>query len=129
VSTFTFLNFLAASLSLAGTLASNTNSNNNNNNNNNNENNNNDININIGNNNNNANSNNAIMFLPMVGRGLAVDRRAAVERQSAVERRAAVFDERHPFQEESYVAELCGRTALGEQKEREKICLCHSTVA
>ena len=48
ISSFTFLNFLAASISLAGVLASNTNSNNNNNNNNNNDNNNNDNNINIG---------------------------------------------------------------------------------
>ena len=68
ISTFTFLNFVAASVSLAGILASNSNSNNNNNNNNNNDNNNNDNNINIGNNNNNVNSANTLMFLPMVGK-------------------------------------------------------------
>ena len=68
INTFTFLNFLASSLSLAGNLASNSNSNNNNNNNNDNNNNNNDNNINIGNNNNNANSGNTIMFIPMMGR-------------------------------------------------------------
>ena len=68
ISAFTFLNFVAASVSLAGLLASNTNSNNNNNNQNNNDNNNNDNNINIGNNNNNVNNNNMLMLLPMVGR-------------------------------------------------------------
>ena len=68
ISTFTFLNFLAASVSLAGNLGSNTNSNNNNNNDNNNDNNNNDNNINIGNNNNNVNSANTLMFLPMIGK-------------------------------------------------------------
>ena len=68
ISTFTFLNFIASSISMAGNLGSNTNSNNNNNNNNNNDNNNNDNNINIGNNNNNANSGNTIMFIPMMGR-------------------------------------------------------------
>ena len=68
ISIFTFLNFLASSISLAGNLGSNTNSNNNNNNNNNNDNNNNDNNINIGNNNNNANSGNTIMFIPMMGK-------------------------------------------------------------
>ena len=92
---------MAASLSLAGTLASNTNSNNNNNNNNNNENNNNDINVNIGNNNNNANSNNAIMFLPMVGRGLALERRGAA-------------GQRHPFHDPAYIQELCGQISAGE---------------
>ena len=68
ISTFTFLNFLASSVSLAALLGSNTNSNNNNNNNNNNQNNKNDNNINIGNNNNNVNSANTVMFLPMVGK-------------------------------------------------------------
>ena len=68
ISTFTFLNFVASSISLAGNLGSNSNSNNNNNNNNDNNNNNNDNNINIGNNNNNANSGNTIMFIPMMGR-------------------------------------------------------------
>ena len=68
ISAFTFLNFLAASVSLAGNLGSNTNSNNNNNNNNNNDNNNNDNNVNIGNNNNNVNSANTLMFTPMIGK-------------------------------------------------------------
>ena len=66
VSTFTFLNFLAASLTLTATVSNNNNNNNNNNNDNNNNNNNN--NINIGNNNNNANSANTLTFLPMVGK-------------------------------------------------------------
>merc|ERR1719264_2265547 len=47
ISTFTFLNFLASSLSLAANLGSNSNSNNNNN---------------------NDNSGNTIMFLPMIGK-------------------------------------------------------------
>ena len=68
ISSFTFLNFLAASVSLAGNLGSNSNSNNNNNNDNNNDNNNNDNNVNIGNNNNNVNSANTLMFLPMIGK-------------------------------------------------------------
>ena len=91
ISTFTFLNFIAASISMAGILGSNSNSNNNNNNNNNNDNNNNDNNINIGNNNNNANSGNTIMFIPMMGR------------------RSSLGD--HPYS--TTIAEICYRHAAG----------------
>lgn len=91
VSTFTFLNFLASSLSLAANLGSNSNSNNNNNNDNNNDNNNNDNNINIGNNNNNVNSGNTIMFLPMIGK------------------RSTLGE--HPFS--TTIEEICSRQAEG----------------
>jgi hypothetical protein len=139
---------LAASLSLAGTISSNTNSNNNNNNNNNNDNNNNDINVNIGNNNNNANSNNAVMFLPMVGRKLSREQRQtrtneteAVSRVTNEKRPALTStnerllsnqsanqqlsiqkstDQLHPFHNVAYLQELCGRISQGTHREANK---------